>query len=128
MVIFKVIDKEYGGVFKIKTIDLYNKYKSRYSNTIVIIKEGLFYKTLGEDAKLIWHLFNYKYVKDTVSFGMAPYNNVIMKLNDLDIFSLVVISLVLILLSKCSFINFNFSSFDQYLFFPPFGLPIKSSP
>ena len=28
---FKVIDKEYGGVFKIKTIDLYNTYKSKYS-------------------------------------------------------------------------------------------------
>lgn len=87
---FKVIDKEYGGVFKIKTIDLYNTYKSRYSNTIVIIKEGLFYKTLGMDAKIIWHLFNYKYVKDTVSFGMVPYNNVIIKLNELDISYVVV--------------------------------------
>jgi len=87
---FKVIDKEYGGVFKIKTIDLYNTYKSRYSNTIVIIKEGLFYKTLGMDAKIIWHLFNYKYVKDIVSFGMVPYNNVIMKLNELDISYVVV--------------------------------------
>lgn len=87
---FKVIDKEYGGVFKIKTIDLYNTYKSRYSDTIVIIKEGLFYKTLGMDAKIIWHLFNYKYVKDTVSFGMVPYNNVIMKLNELDISYVVV--------------------------------------
>ena len=87
---FKVIDKEYGGVFKIKTIDLYNTYKSRYSNTIVIIKEGLFYKTLGMDAKIIWHLFNYKYVKDAVSFGMVPYNNVIMKLNELDISYVVV--------------------------------------
>ena len=82
---FKVVDKEYGGVFKIKTIDLYNIYKNRYINTIVIIKEGLFYKTLGMDAKIIWHLFNYKYVKDIVSFGMIPYNNVIMKLNELDI-------------------------------------------
>ena len=45
---FKVINKEYGGVF------------------------------------------NYKYVKDTVSFGMVPYNNVIMKLNDLDISYIVV--------------------------------------
>lgn len=46
----------------------------------------------------------------------------------LDIFSLVVISKVLMCCSRCSLTNFNFSSFDQYLFFPPFGLPIKSSP
>ena len=87
---FKVINKEYGGVFKIKTIDLYNIYKGKYSDTIIFIKEGLFYKTLGTDAKIIWHLFNYKYVKDTVSFGMVPYNNVIMKLNELDISYVVV--------------------------------------
>ena len=40
--------------------------------------------------KVYGGVFNYKYVKDTVSFGMVPYNNVIMKLNELDISYVVV--------------------------------------
>ena len=87
---FKVVEKHESGDFKVKIMDLYNSYKSRNSDIIVIIKEGIFYKTLFDDAKIIWHLFNYKYISDTVSFGASPYNNVILKLNELDISYVVV--------------------------------------
>lgn len=71
--------------FKMKLIDKYNAYKEKYKNTIVIIKEGIFYKTFYDDAKILWYLFDYKYVNDTVSFGNVPYDKVIIKLNKLDI-------------------------------------------
>lgn len=71
--------------FKMKLIDKYNAYKDKYKNALVIMKEGIFYKTFQDDAKILWYLFDYKYVNDTVSFGNAPYDKVILKLNKLDI-------------------------------------------
>ena len=64
-----------------KNIDLYNLYKEKYSNSLIIIKEGIFYKTFHDDAKIIWYLFEYKYIKDIVSFGSASYDKVIDRLN-----------------------------------------------
>lgn len=71
--------------FKMKLIDKYNAYKDKYKNALVIMKEGIFYKTFNDDAKILWYLFDYKYINDTVSFGNAPYDKVILKLNKLDI-------------------------------------------
>ncbi len=71
--------------FKMKLIDKYNAYKDKYKNALVIMKEGIFYKTFNDDAKILWYLFDYKYVNDTVSFGNVPYDKVILKLNKLDI-------------------------------------------
>lgn len=71
--------------FKMKLIDKYSTYKEKYKSAIVILKEGIFYKTFYDDAKILWYLFNYKYINDTVSFGNVPYDKVILKLNKLDI-------------------------------------------
>lgn len=71
--------------FKMKLIDKYNTYKDKYENVLVIIKEGIFYKTFEDDAKILWYIFDYKYVNDSVSFGNSPYDKVILKLNKLDI-------------------------------------------
>ncbi len=71
--------------FKLKTVDRYNAYKEKYPCTLIIIKEGIFYKTFYDDAKIIWYLFNYKYVNDCVSFGNTPYDKVVDKLRKLDI-------------------------------------------
>ena len=68
-----------------KLIDKYKTYKDKYENTLVIIKEGIFYKTFEDDAKILWYIFDYKYVNDSVSFGNSPYDKVILKLNKLDI-------------------------------------------
>ena len=71
--------------FKMKLIDKYNAYKDKYENVLVIIKEGIFYKTFEDDAKILWYIFDYKYVNDSVSFGNSPYDKVVLKLNKLDI-------------------------------------------
>ena len=71
--------------FKLKTIDRYNAYKEKYKNSLIIIKENIFYKSFYDDAKILWYLFNYKYVKDIVAFGTIPYDKVIDKLKKLDI-------------------------------------------
>ena len=93
-----------------KSIDLYNLYKEKYSNSLIIIKEGIFYKTFYDDAKIIWYLFEYKYIKDIVSFGSASYDKVIDRLKKLDI-SFIVIEKNNILLEKV----FNNENFNLYL-------------
>ena len=68
-----------------KLIEKSKLYKKQYPDHILIMKEGIFYKTFYEDALIMWYLFEYKYLKDTVSFGTTPYDRVLAKLNKLDI-------------------------------------------
>ena len=95
--------------FKMKLSDKYQEYKKKYENVIVLMKEGLFYKTFYDDAKIIWYLFHYKYVKDAVSFGTMPYSKVIDKLDSLDIGYVVVIDDVEVLK--------NIKEKDEYQFY-----------
>lgn len=79
---FKRINKKIKEVdFKVKTIDVYNDFKSKNKDNLVIVKEGIFYKTYNEDAIIIWYLFDYV-LKDEniVSFGNNSYDKVISKL------------------------------------------------
>ena len=82
---FKPVYKMEGVDFKLKLIDRYNSYKAKYNNCIVLIKDGLFYKSFNDDGKIIWYLFDYKYINNSVSFGLTPYDKVLAKLNKLDI-------------------------------------------
>lgn len=82
---FMPVSKLEGVDFKMKLIDKYDSYKKKYPSSIVFMKEGIFYKTFYDDAKVIWYLFDYKYVNDSVSFGNTPYDKVLARLNKLDI-------------------------------------------
>lgn len=81
----KIVKKLKEVDFRLKTIERYNAYKEKYANCIIIIKEGIFYKSFYDDAKILWYLFEYKYVNDVVSFGNIPYDKVIDKLKKLDV-------------------------------------------
>ena len=52
-----------------KQIDKYNSYKEKFLNCMVFIKEGSFYKCFYDDAKILWYVFDYVYLNDSVSFG-----------------------------------------------------------
>lgn len=82
---FKPVYKIEGVNFKMKLVDKYESYKRKYKANIILIRNGIFYKTYFDDAKIIWYLFKYKLVNDSVSFGTTPYDKVIAKLNKLDI-------------------------------------------
>ena len=82
---FKPVYKLEGVEFKMKLIDKYMSYKNKYKNNIILIRNGIFYKTFDDDAKIIWHLFKYKLINNSVSFGTSPYDKVISKLEKLDI-------------------------------------------
>lgn len=71
--------------FSMKIKDQGKSYKEKHPNSVVILKEGIFYKTFYNDAKIIWYLFDYKHINDSVSFGNVPYDRVIAKLAKLDI-------------------------------------------
>ena len=76
---FSASNSKKKGNFRMKTIDLYHAYKEKLPNCIVIIKEGIFYKTFEVDAKLLWYLFDYKYANGIISFGNLSYDKVIDK-------------------------------------------------
>lgn len=81
---FSVLRRE-KREFKMKLVEKYQVLKEKYLYEIVLLKEGIFYKTFYDDAKILWYLFEYKYVGDCVSFGITPYDKVIAKLQRLGI-------------------------------------------
>ena len=65
--------------------DMFVNFKKEYKEYIVLIKNGNFYLALGEDAKIINYMFNYK-VKEfsgtiRVGFPIISLNNVINRLD-----------------------------------------------
>ena len=83
---FKTINSKYMREdFSMKSIEVYNSYKSKYANTLVIVKEGVFYLSFNDDANILWHKFGYKHLDNKVSFGQQPYNKVISELKNNDI-------------------------------------------
>jgi len=76
----KKVDNECERRFKMKTKEKYEYFKEKRPKCIVIVKEGSFYKTYGDDAVIIWYLFDYKWNNDSIAFGTTPYSKVISKL------------------------------------------------
>lgn len=80
---YLIINPNIRGEFKMKQIDKYKSYKEKYQNALLLIKEGSFYKCYDNDAKIIWYIFDYVYLNDTVSFGSKAYSKVFDELNRL---------------------------------------------
>ena len=55
-------------------------YKEHYNYSIILVKEGIFYKTYSDDALILWYLFEYKYINNCTSFGINSYDKVLDKL------------------------------------------------
>ncbi len=66
-----------------KSIEIYENYKETNKEKIIIIKEGIFYKTFKEDANILWYVFDYKLSNSCLSFGSNSYQKVIEKLEKL---------------------------------------------
>lgn len=109
-----------GVVFKMKIEELYNNYKQEYNNYIIIIKEGIFYKCLNQDGKIIWYLFNYKYNNNISSFGNYSYDKVIDKLKELDIPFIIIDKNSILLTYKGnievynSYLNLSIIAYNKY--------------
>lgn len=64
-----------------KAIEKYEYFKKDNSKKIILVKEGSFYKTYLDDAKLMWQLFHYKWNNNTIAFGISNSSKVFDKLN-----------------------------------------------
>lgn len=73
-----------------KSLELYNSYKKENEEVIIIVKEGIFYKTYNKDALIMWYLFDYVYKDDVVSFGNNSYDKVVDKLKKSEISFIIV--------------------------------------
>lgn len=84
-------------------------YKEQYKHSIILVKEGIFYKTYDDDALILWYLFEYKYINDCTSFGLNSYDKVLDKLRRLD--------LTFFICSKDGVlekVNGDFDNYDHY--------------
>ncbi len=78
---FKTVNKKYKKEeFSMRSIEIYDAYKEKYTNTLVIVKEGVFYSSFRDDANIIWNRFGYKHLGNKVSFGQVPYDRVVNEL------------------------------------------------
>ena len=82
---YLIINSKEKSDFKMKQIDKYNSYKEKFLNCMVFIKEGSFYKCFYDDAKILWYVFDYVYLNNSVSFGTKAYTKVFDELNRLKI-------------------------------------------
>ena len=82
---FQTVIKNQKEDFKMKSIEVYEAYKKKYTSTLVLVKEGIFYHSYYGDGKILWYLFHYKYINHRSSFGNVPYDKVISRLKELDI-------------------------------------------
>lgn len=55
-----------------KMIDKYNEVKKKFGRSIILIKCGIFYETLNDDAYIMRYLFNYK-IKKSPNFIMVGF-------------------------------------------------------
>lgn len=82
---YLIINSKEKGDFKMKQMDKYNYYKEKFLNCMIFIKDGNFYKCFYDDAKILWYIFDYVYLNDSVSFGAKAYMKVFDELNRLRI-------------------------------------------
>lgn len=55
-----------------KLIDKYNVVKKKYNKSIILIKSGIFYEILNDDAYIMNYIFDYK-IKNLTSFSMVGF-------------------------------------------------------
>lgn len=74
--------KTWERKFTMKAIEKYDYYKKNNLKKIIFVKEGSFYKTYKDDAKIMWHLFQYKWNNNSIAFGITNGSKVFDKLKD----------------------------------------------
>ena len=62
--------KTWERSFKMKAIEKYDYFKEKHPKSIILVKEGSFYKTYKDDAKILWNLFQYKWNNNSIGFGV----------------------------------------------------------
>lgn len=81
--------EETGG-FQVSIKELYDSYKNKYNDCIIILKDKKLYQTRGLDAKIIWSIFHYKFYNGKVCFKLNSYDKVIFSLMNKNINFIVV--------------------------------------
>lgn len=74
---FKRIGRKFIRMNKPSINEYISKYKKEYKDTLVIFKDGIFYRVGVEDAPIIVFLLDYKIGEDGLVFGRNAYQRVI---------------------------------------------------
>lgn len=69
--------------------DVYNFYKEKYNDYIILYKLGNFYNVIGRDVYIMGYIFNYKIINnngiDKIGFPISNINKVMSRLDNLKI-------------------------------------------
>ena len=67
--------------FRMKAIEKYDYFKEKYQKRLILVKEGSFYKTYKDDAKILWNLFDYKWNNSCIAFGVSNAGKILDKIS-----------------------------------------------
>ena len=59
-----------------KAVEKYESLKKDNKKSIILIKEGVFYKTFNEDAIILWYIMNYRLTNGSLAFSLNVSNKV----------------------------------------------------
>ena len=65
-----------------KAVEKYDYFKAIYKQELVLVKEGSFYKTYKDDAKILWSLFDYKWNNSSIGFGINNSSKIFDKIKN----------------------------------------------
>ena len=71
--------KTWERKFTMKWVEKYD-FKEKNPKKIILVKEGSFYKTYKDDAKLLWNLFGYKWNNSSIAFGVSSAGKIFDKI------------------------------------------------
>ena len=86
---------------------LYNLEKIRNEESVILVRNGAFYKTFSNDAIILWYFFKYNVVNGTSSFPKGKLYSVITTLNKYNLN-------VIIINSKVSKQEYKVTSKNKY--------------
>lgn len=66
-------------------LERYEEYKEKYQYSVVLVRDGSFYRTYDSDAIILWNLLHYKWNRDSISFGVSCANKVFDELRNQNI-------------------------------------------
>ena len=101
-----------------KLIDLYDSYKAKYKEYVILIKSGIFYEVYNEDVSIMYSLFNYKIksIGNNYNIGFPEKNlyKVLDKLNQYKVNYIVVdkINDEFSIVDKDKFSNNNYNKYQ----------------
>lgn len=93
-----------------KLVDVNNRLRDKYRNTIIFMKYGNFYRCFYNNAIVVWYIFNYELHNNKVGFSINIINNILCVLDKYSIDYLIYNSI-----KDIRYIYHDINNYNKYL-------------